>query len=271
MKNLILYIFLILCLVFLKKDTKENFNSAIYDDVRKIINEEYNLDNDMITNLTEVGKKIQLEGLSTKYLNVYGNLNFLPSGSIICFNKSKAPEGWVLCDGKNGTPDLRGRFIKMASLNLPKTGDYIKSNVITHDDLIDNGTGRTKAWFGKGRKLGTSKEDNSTFIFESKINDKGGSDYHKLDKEADELPEHTHSLKILNNKFPSIFYGWNGGHSHSIIEAFGLRKVNTYHKHGTDEKSHNHSMDENYRFLKYNPIPHPSLPSYYILVYIMKI
>ena len=26
-------------------------------------------------------------------------------------NSNKAPSGWALCDGANGTPDLRGRFI----------------------------------------------------------------------------------------------------------------------------------------------------------------
>jgi hypothetical protein len=25
------------------------------------------------------------------------------------------PDGWAICDGTNGTPDLRGRFIRMTS------------------------------------------------------------------------------------------------------------------------------------------------------------
>lgn len=29
------------------------------------------------------------------------------------------PDGWQLCDGTNGTPDLRGRFIRSASVLLP--------------------------------------------------------------------------------------------------------------------------------------------------------
>lgn len=36
---------------------------------------------------------------------------FLPSGVVVAYNSTTAPFGWALCDGTNGTPDLRGRFI----------------------------------------------------------------------------------------------------------------------------------------------------------------
>ncbi len=37
----------------------------------------------------------------------------IPKGTIVMFNKDSAdiPIGWAMCDGKNGTPDLRGRFV----------------------------------------------------------------------------------------------------------------------------------------------------------------
>lgn len=37
--------------------------------------------------------------------------DLIPKGSIIMWNGATAPAGWALCDGTNGTPDLRGRFI----------------------------------------------------------------------------------------------------------------------------------------------------------------
>ena len=39
---------------------------------------------------------------------------FLPIGSIIPFvgDLKKIPYGWYLCDGTNGTPDLRNRFLE---------------------------------------------------------------------------------------------------------------------------------------------------------------
>jgi hypothetical protein len=70
----------------------------------------------------QVGKNININGS----LNIVGQLNkngteLLPSG-VICMwsgNISTIPNGWLLCDGSNGTPDLRSRFIIGASLNKP--------------------------------------------------------------------------------------------------------------------------------------------------------
>ena len=46
------------------------------------------------------------------------------SGMIIMYNSATAPSGWYLCDGNNGTPDLRDRFIVGAgnSYSLNATG-----------------------------------------------------------------------------------------------------------------------------------------------------
>lgn len=35
----------------------------------------------------------------------------LPIGSIVAYKNDVIPKGWVLCDGQNNTPDLRGRSI----------------------------------------------------------------------------------------------------------------------------------------------------------------
>ena len=39
----------------------------------------------------------------------------LPIGSIILWYQGEIPADWRLCDGLNGTPDLRGYFIKGAT------------------------------------------------------------------------------------------------------------------------------------------------------------
>lgn len=40
-----------------------------------------------------------------------GGYALIPAGSIIMWTGTIAPNGWALCDGDNGTPDLRGRFV----------------------------------------------------------------------------------------------------------------------------------------------------------------
>ena len=48
--------------------------------------------------------------------------NVLPRGIIAMFSGSQAPQGWAFCDGSNGTPDLRDRFIKGSSTISTGTG-----------------------------------------------------------------------------------------------------------------------------------------------------
>lgn len=45
--------------------------------------------------------------------NIVGSFNVIPQGSIIMWygDLLKIPDGWYLCDGQNGTPDLQGRFV----------------------------------------------------------------------------------------------------------------------------------------------------------------
>lgn len=55
---------------------------------------------------------IQLSGTITQ-----GGVALVPSGVIVMWSGTLAsiPSGWVLCNGSNGTPDLRDRFIVGAS------------------------------------------------------------------------------------------------------------------------------------------------------------
>lgn len=45
---------------------------------------------------------------------------WLWSGSI-----ENIPDGWALCNGENGTPDLRGRFVLGVNTNTKKNGDFM--------------------------------------------------------------------------------------------------------------------------------------------------
>ena len=53
-------------------------------------------------------------GISAPELNKIGQGiadNVIPTGLISMWSGAIAPDGWVLCNGLNGTPDLRDRFI----------------------------------------------------------------------------------------------------------------------------------------------------------------
>ncbi len=52
----------------------------------------------------------------------------LPMGSIIMWSGTTVPSGWALCDGQNGTPDLRGRFIIGAGPGNGLTGRTVNEN-----------------------------------------------------------------------------------------------------------------------------------------------
>lgn len=48
----------------------------------------------------------------------------LTTGFIVMYHGVSAPIGWAICDGQNGTPDLRGRFIVATGQNVtPAVGD----------------------------------------------------------------------------------------------------------------------------------------------------
>lgn len=74
------------------------------------------------------------------------------SGMIIMFNSATPPAGFLLCDGTNGTPDLRARFIMQqypaATFDFGETGgaasvvlDITQMPAHTHDFDTHNGVG----------------------------------------------------------------------------------------------------------------------------------
>lgn len=65
-------------------------------------------DNEAIANIASL---YNTSNMTITNLNVTGKLNILPKGIITAWTGTTAPVGWAICNGSNGTPDLRGRFI----------------------------------------------------------------------------------------------------------------------------------------------------------------
>jgi len=61
--------------------------------------------------LSNIASIYNKDKMIVKDLDVTGNLSVVPKGVIVAWNGSTPPTGWALCDGTNGTPNLKGRFI----------------------------------------------------------------------------------------------------------------------------------------------------------------
>ncbi len=109
----------VLIFVFLFIEYKENF--AIDVESSMNINSVFNI-NKILMNKTIKSNDIIIQGdasINNIILNTtsQGKFNYIPFGTIIPFykdlnlNNNSIPPGWVECNGSNGTPDLRSRFI----------------------------------------------------------------------------------------------------------------------------------------------------------------
>ena len=84
--------------------------------------------------------------------NFSGIPDSFPSGGIIIWSgaENNIPNGWSLCDGQNGTPDLRNRFVVGASsgtgdttypgLSVNATGGSANATLVTHSHTVDSHT-----------------------------------------------------------------------------------------------------------------------------------
>lgn len=176
----------------------------------------------------------------------------VPRGGIIMWSGSTGsiPAGWALCDGTNGTPDLKGRFIVGFG---------------TRDSIIRTAAGSTM--------LG----DDIDF----QINNKGGTDAVILSEE--QLPAHNHSASMSNggaHTHDIYFGGWDSGglisarthlavDDNSCCSNIGTDTGQPDHvaELGPDDGSHKHTVTIGSTGA--NKV-HENLPPYYVLAFIMK-
>ncbi len=64
-------------------------------------------------------------GLKVSSGNVIEGYGTIPVGGIIMWSGSVAPDGWAICDGRNGTPDLRNRFVR--GMDPAKAGSVVST------------------------------------------------------------------------------------------------------------------------------------------------
>ncbi len=184
-----------------------------------------------------------------KGYNAWEALVPIPRGIIVMWsgNESTIPKGWILCNGKNGTPDLRGRF------------------VLGYDD----GTG--------GMKDPTNTSDTKYRT----VNNTGGEKLHTLT--VNEMPthnhyvdltastggHHAHGITTFNDNFDETGgqpetgkIGWTNDSKFTNYDKFPKR--NTDH-----DGLHSHTVKGNSN-TRGNSKPHENRPPYYVLAFIMK-
>lgn len=109
--------------------------------------------------------ELPIQDSSSKFASTEWVNKLIPKGSIIMFNglSSEIPDGWHICDGTDGTPNLTGKFIKASDTsgetggkstiqileeNMPKhTHTFVRNQVTTSESGAHTHTIRGK--YGK--------------------------------------------------------------------------------------------------------------------------
>ncbi len=75
------------------------------------VEKEQTINGEQIVKSSQDGNTQKVKGnVSAKSIQT-DSFNLLPKGVIIMWSKSQIPTGWYLCDGNNGTPNLKDRFV----------------------------------------------------------------------------------------------------------------------------------------------------------------
>jgi len=235
----------------------------VSNDIKEAVKQVYLADVESIRNLSEVATKLQAGGLTIPgNLTVTGSFNYLPRGTIVAFNSTTAPNGWTLCDGSNGSPDLRGKFIRMWNDNTDGFNSdgyklYSTSNASTYNS----------AWSGK------SRDDIQGYILKHKFGSYAGSDLHH--QHVNEMASHNHNVNGSTST--------NGEHNHNSHIGWGSgRDKGRYHRGmqplanndewitTKDGGNHHHTFNVNsgHNGLGWGA---SKQPPYYVLTWIMKL
>ncbi len=175
-------------------------------------------------------------------------LKFFPKGTIIMWRgrPENIPKGWALCDGQNGTPELRGRFV--LGYGWPSDPKNKKNS-----------------WWAYGKETGYGDTEWFGFNDESyTVGQTGGSNYHALSHS--EMPSHNHKfyLDTTTSGYQDV-HAWYGalhkpsGYSAGYDYDWGRSGDFYGPRRGWDTENTGHGHRHN------------NMPPYYVLIYIMKL
>ena len=234
-------------------DTTENFTDTTQD-ITDAVKELYKQDKSDILYMFKLGEDIKIKPFTFNYnINVTGYLNLFPKGSIVIYNDALAPDGWFLCDGNNGTPDLRGRFVRMWNDNELSFNPIINSDV---------------------NLRGVSKTDTSCKLLKHNINTIGGTDLYKMtdnklipthNHTVVEAPDHYHSIDI--QAYGERSFEGDDGSGKSYVQGTYSSRTKIFNILFNTEPNHTHTISSTGAS---DPKYITNQPPYYVLTYIMK-
>lgn len=199
-----------------------------------------------------------------------------PSGIIAMWSGTNAniPTGWNLCDGTNGTPDLRDRFV-VGSGSTYTTGDTGGSNTVTlttsHLPSHSHGIGN----------IATSGGGDHSHNFNANTGNAGS---HSHSGSTSNTGSHNHTAYWANshggnNRFhqmrTSQTYGNNsaisnnGAHSHNFNTNNAGTHSHNFNANTGNSGNHTHGMSGNTGNAG-SGTAHENRPAYYAIAYIMK-
>lgn len=155
------------------------------------------------------------------------------------------PSGWALCDGTNGTPNLRDKFVVGAG-----TSYAVGANGGSTTSTAAGGHTHTEAAAGGHNHTGTSGSTTLT---------------------VDQIPSHTHTYNTATYQ-ASVGTGFNGAYDYKSTSSTAPTASTTStgggqgHTHTiSTDGSHSHSINS------VGDHTHTVTPPYYALAYIMKL
>jgi cytoskeletal protein CcmA (bactofilin family) len=214
------------------------------------------------------------------------NLNLLPKGTIILWTGINVPSGWILCDGKNGSPNLIDRFVKGGNLKngtIPSVdqtgGSKNKSLVIANLPEHNHGSSCSIEDSGNHNHTGTTNNTGGHTHTGSGTTSNAGNHNHDLGRyPVAGWPHNDHirnSCTIMGSNSQCNLgeirhSNWTGNHSHSFSfttassgahdHTFATTS-NGLHKHNCTSSTTNTGSGSEFNIE----------PPFYVLAYIMKI
>lgn len=193
----------------------------------------------------------------------------VPSGVIVAYNGgSTPPTGWAVCDGSNGTPDLRGKFVLAASasraagssggaesvtLSDQQSGLQAHSHTINPADAPHSHTIQQRHFYHNHGMVPNGGHNHSLSGDDNVVGKGTGTPFRRITGGGSGVFDGT---------------GHVGNHDHYIHPAwdvpwgwtFPIDQANAPHAHSANPNSPQTAVQ-----------PHENMPPYYALVYIMKL